>query len=446
MPAQSVPIANTSKLAAPERPTLSVFQQPVYKPQAPSQLSQSSTAIRSPETRTASSAPYPKTSPTQDQSSQARPTNRNAVVDALTMQLLEKLLQECLALSIRNTAAEGLGQAHAEQRAMLDAERNRVVDVCAGNLLENTLGAYSLEVARGIGLECQCNQNRLRRSVNQWKRSLEKVRAAKAAKEKRRRNFQALSSRLGASPHKDAADGSFASVESPNQTFAELLPDPFVEEEEEQSDKTLIPTRSKTVNGVAQRSPFWLRDTLAIFICDLANKAFSTFRTSKPPDWKVLVIVPSLSDSIASWYRCKLGMQTTEDQRIDRMPYVQVEFVLLTEQDLYDEVSHFLHHCIVYTRLTRIVQDLETVGFVITNVDKIDLSVEIREKLRSRLLASSRFCPPSLQVHWSSQISKVSITLTARTGSTQTDAYFLNFLAYLTKVLADRWHLSSRYQ
>lgn len=224
---------------------------------------------------------------------------------------------------------------------MLDAERNRVVDVCAGDLLENTLNAYSSGKAREIAVECQCNRTRLRSSVDQWKKSLEKVRAAKAAKEKRKRNFQALTSRLGPVSHKDAVDRSFASVDSPNQTLVELAPDPFVEDEEmsTQSDSSPAIARSKAVTGATQRSSFWLRDTLAIFICDLANKAFSIFHTSTPPDWKVLVIVPALSDNMSSWYRCKLGMQPMEDQRTDRMPYVQVEFVILTEQDLHDEVS-----------------------------------------------------------------------------------------------------------
>ena len=249
-------------------------------------------------------------------------------------------MRECLVLPIRNTAAEGLGQAHVEQRAMLDSERNRVVDVCAGGLLESAIDAYSQETAMSISLECHCDRNRLRNGLDRWKRSLVKVRLAKTAKEKRKNNFQALSSRLGASSHNGARDRSFGSAGSPEQSLVDLMPDPFVEDDETpmQIDNTAKGTHSTAVNTAAHRSSFWSRDTLATFVCDLTNKTFSTFRSTRPPDWKVLIIIPSLSGSMASWYRCKLGMQAMEDRRMDRMPYVQVEFVLATEQDLSDEV------------------------------------------------------------------------------------------------------------
>lgn len=254
------------------------------------------------------------------------------MVDLLAGRLLDVLLQDCFNLPLRNIAADGLGQAHAEQRAMLDSERQRVVDTCAGGLLESLFDAYGEEAAQTAAFQCICDTLCLKNSFGRWQRSLVKVRAAKVAKEARKRKFKALSTRLGASPHSDASYSGSHFAGSPELSFRDLEPDPFIDDN---ADAMQVETSSKAYSN----SSFWLRDTLGILICDLANKTFSTFRITKPPRWTVLIVVPSLTESIASWYRCKLGMDPSEDQRTDRMPYVEVEYVLLAPDDLHDEVS-----------------------------------------------------------------------------------------------------------
>lgn len=338
MPLYPAPETSNLKATAPGHPGMS--SQPMQKRRLSSEVPQVPPKVSSHASPSQSSRESRRTISAQPVASASTlPAGRSSVVDTLAMQLVENLLQDCLTLPVRNIAADGLGQAHAEQRAMLDSERNRVVDVCAGGLLENVLDSYGREVARGISLQFQCDRNCLRNSLDRWKRSLVKVRAAKAAKERRKRNFQALSGRLGTSSHKDASDRSVTFAASPEQTLFDLIPDPFVEEDN--TSMQVDPNASmviNTANAASQRASFWLHDTLAVLICDLANKTFSTFRTAKPPDWKVVVIVPSLSGSMASWYRHKLGMQSMEDQCIDEMLYVHVEFVIVTEKDLYDEV------------------------------------------------------------------------------------------------------------
>lgn len=336
LPVQPTPRSSSSSQPLPtEHPALPVIQQPEAKKKRTPEASHPSIPAEARQNVRPAVVSQPVAS------TSALPAGRSSVIDTLAMRLMENLVRECLAFPIRNTAAEGLGQAHVEQRAMLDSERNRVVDVCAGGLLESAIDAYSQEGAKSLALECHCDRNRLRNSLNTWKRGLEKVRLAKIAKEKRKNNFQALSSRLGASPHKDSRDRSFVSAGSPEQSFVDLMPDPFVEDDEtsKQVGNSIKSTQPVAVRTAAHRSPFWSPDTLSSFICDLTNKTFSTFRSTRPPDWKVFVIIPDLSGSMASWYRCKLGMQAMEDQKTDLMPYVQVEFVLITERDLHDEVN-----------------------------------------------------------------------------------------------------------
>lgn len=344
MPMQSAPVASTSTLPTIQRPPATVVQQAAKRKASVETRQLEPVAIRQQDLPAARTLP-PAAQAKSSAASTEQTGGQSSTINELAESLLEHLLRECLSMPIRNTAAESLGQRHAEQQAMLESERNRVVDVCAGGLLENVVALYSQEAARGAALACGCDRRLLRNSMNRWKKSLYKVRAAKTAREKRKQQFESLSGRLGLSTRQATFDQRSQAALSPETSFAEPLPDPFVELEDAsmQIDARPGELASRYGRGAATHNPFWTRDTLGILICDLANKTFSTFRTTKPPDWRVLVLASSLTGSLASWYRCKLGMGGEEDQRTDRMPYVHVEFVLITEDDLHDEVSDLYH-------------------------------------------------------------------------------------------------------
>jgi hypothetical protein len=257
------------------------------------------------------------------------------------MLLLEPLLTESVRVPAHNAAADGLGQFRIEQREHALEERTELVEQCASNLSEVMLEQYSAETARSVAFECECDRKRLRQSLKRWQECLAQVKSAKKAREVRRKSFKALNTALSNSPAKDQHSLESITPFSPNVTMLELTPDPFVDSNDTSSmhlDNSSANTSVRTANDLHKTKSFWSPETLSILICDLVNKTFSSFRTKVPPDWKVIVVIPAFTDSLTSWYRCKLGMSSMEEQRTDRMPYVNVEFVLLTADDLAEEV------------------------------------------------------------------------------------------------------------
>lgn len=262
------------------------------------------------------------------------------MTDKLTDKLLDRLLADSLELRIRNAAAEALGAMHAEQQAMLTSERERVIDQCAVSLLESLTDQIVSSTSVQVAFANQFNAQLLARSLDCWKRRLERARRAKIIQAKRRDSFRSLLTELGAGSSRNSQatspkDGSLTLTQAP-----ELSGDPFldgVSSPETTSAALPLASTSKTAATNGQKS-FWTEDSLTVLICDLVNKAFGAYALARIPEWTVLVVVPSDQATLTSWYRRKFGFGPVDGYRIDEMPHVSVNFTIVAPEALQDEV------------------------------------------------------------------------------------------------------------
>lgn len=263
-------------------------------------------------------------------SSAARPISPSgkSLLNKAVPRLLELLLSDHIDRYSRNAALDGLAAVHADETAILVAERQTVVEQCASELLERALEEFASEKAHFVVAEMFDSRCSTRRHLASWRRKLQRAKDLRAELEERSRCFKDLASHLNGSP----AHSRKRRRRSANEPDADL-PD--------LSMLDLGSSRAQTM-PVASTSttPFWQPATLSNFICSIADQTFAGLAPAEVPDWKCLIVVPALDDPLATWWRCKLGMAPEDEGSVHMLQNVRVEFALLTYDDLDDVVSN----------------------------------------------------------------------------------------------------------
>ena len=96
---------------------------------------------------------------------------------------------------------------------------------------------------------------------------------------------------------------------------------------------------SQAANAITSSTPCWQSGTLSTFICSAVDATFASMAPTELPDWKCVVVVPSLDDAVSTWYRCKLKMGPEDEGSVVMKQNVRVELALVPEDELDSTVS-----------------------------------------------------------------------------------------------------------
>ena len=255
------------------------------------------------------------------------PAIEKTVLDRAIPALLNKLLEAATDTASRNAAIQGLQEAHSAYDAARRSERQRLVDRCTEGLLQEALDRFAVEKAQYVTASLFDKQASNRAFMKRWRAELRIAQQARRVQLERKRRFSDLATHLGSSPKRQPAQDSLQDLSV--IVLADISGD-------------LEPIKARRPSTSRSRDHFhgtsWTPRTLSTCICDHVNLTFGTLHISGQADWKCLIVLQSLEGPIATWYRCKLGMGTTEEEVMHVREHVRVQFTLAREQELDEEV------------------------------------------------------------------------------------------------------------
>lgn len=281
------------------------------------------------------------------------PASGRAMLDKALPQLLDLLFAEPVDRYARHAALDGLASVHADETAVLSAERQTVVKQCSSELLDRALDEFATEKAKYVVAELLDRKCTLRRQLHNWKRQLDKTREIRSERHERSRSFKDLASHLRASPARlERVRGNQAELDLPDLSMLDIS----VDNEQERQAR---PVASSST------SSFWRPGTLASHLCFTVDAAFALMAPVELPDWKCIIVVPATDDALAAWYRCKLSLGPDDVGSVHMLRHVRVEFALSTLDSLEEVVglSYSLAHSIAHSSS----QDMRDVGLLLLN-------------------------------------------------------------------------------
>jgi len=363
-PAQQPPSRKEVPTAVARPPLQPVQPAPATQPQHARKPSKQAV---SPVTAFQSASTPRKVSPKSLQPSTA---STNRLLNKALPQLLDLLLSDHIERHSRNAAMAGLSVVHAQETAVLVAERQTVIEQCASELLDKALDDFASEKADYIIAELYERKNALRRDMKSWRRALVRAKEVRAARQQRNSRFKDLATHLESSTAKGQGRAEFQ-----EETLLDLS---MLDLGSGLADSAYAPLPVASTSKTA----FWQAGTLSRYISSTVNATLGALAPVEIPDWKCIVVVPSLEDPLATWYRCKLNMGSDDEGSVVMMENVRVEFALLAKAELEQ-------------------QDLHDVALVIANtVEAVGSSTETLS-LPQRLVKESIYKARLLQADWS---------------------------------------------